>query len=169
MIYHINEADPMIRRKIDKFDFSNPPIDPKQLATDLAETMRSHNALGLAANQCGLPYRAFVINADEVIACFNPIIVDSSDQQILLDEGCLSFPQLVMRIRRPETIKVRYTQMDGETVTDQFTGMTARVFQHELSHLDGVTMFDDASYIERERGRKRWKVIQRQSKTRCSL
>lgn len=130
---------------LEPFDFNNPPVDPIQLAIDLAETMLFHNGLGLAANQCGLPYRLCVVRSDPIIAMFNPKLVDWSEDFDVLDEGCLSFPNLLVKVRRPKRIRVRYTRPNGETVTERYAGMTARIMCHEISHLNGKLFTDDLS------------------------
>lgn len=128
----------MLRQKLPRFDFKNPPTDPIELAHTLAKSMLHHGGIGLAANQIGLPYRAFAVASNPIIVAFNPIIVDTSEEVIDLDEGCLTFPGLCLKINRPKTIRVRYTQPNGDTQTHIYTGMTARIFQHELDHLDGI-------------------------------
>ena len=139
MIYELVEAnDSSLITKAERFDFSNPPTDPVQLAKDLTETMIHYKGFGLAANQCGLPYSCFVMHSNPIICCFNPRIVDQATEIIKMVEGCLTFPGLFLNIKRPRTIKVRYTQPNGETLTKEFDGMTARVYQHELDHLNGV-------------------------------
>jgi len=79
MIYELVKHDhPLLSTVLEHFDFDNPPIDPVELATNLTETMLKNNGLGLSASQCGLPYRAFVIANNPVMACFNPRIIDAS-------------------------------------------------------------------------------------------
>jgi peptide deformylase len=68
--------DPILKQKTENFDFANPPINPVELYNDLAETMRENDGLGLAAPQVGLPYRVFVMRAENIIGIFNPRIVD---------------------------------------------------------------------------------------------
>jgi peptide deformylase len=155
---------PILKQEMERFDFSNPPVNPLDLVTDLAETMLHHNGIGLAANQCGLPYRVFVMNADELIPCFNPIIVHYDPDTIVLEEGCLSNPNLFVKIKRPRTIKVRYTEPNGNTLTRVFDGMTARIFQHELSHLNGENYIRLASSYHREQARNQQKKANRQNK-----
>src|SRR5690606_479245 len=81
----------ILKKNIPEFDFNDPPVDPVELSRDLADTMILNGGLGLSANQVGLPYRAFVISSNPVIAVFNPKIVHKSDDQVMLEEGCLSF------------------------------------------------------------------------------
>lgn len=165
MIYELVDCnDPILREPVPLFDFSNPPVDPLDLASDLAETMLASGGIGIAANQCGLPYRVFIMSGQELIPCFNPRIVDYSNETIYLEEGCLSFPGLFVKIKRPRRIKVRYTEPNGNTVTRVFDGMTARVFQHELDHLDGIAHINRASRIHLEQARKRLKLQNRRNK-----
>lgn len=162
MIYDLVDCnDPILKTKMEKFDFSNPPIDPLELMENLAETMLHHKGIGLSANQCGLPYRAFIMHGAELIPVFNPMIVHQDDDDIYLEEGCLSFPNLFVKIKRPRTIKVRYTEPNGQTNTRVFDGITARVFQHELDHLDGIRYTTRANKIHLEKARKEAKDIQR--------
>jgi peptide deformylase len=156
--------DPILKQPMPLFDFDNPPVDPLDLVSNLAETMLEEGGIGISANQCGLQYRVFVMNADELIPCFNPRIVDTSTEQVYLEEGCLSFPGLYVKVKRPRRIKVRYTEPNGNVVTRTFDGMTARVFQHELDHLDGIAHINRASRIHLNQARKRLKLAKRRNK-----
>lgn len=149
---------PLLKQKLEEFDFSNPPTDPIQLAHDLAETMLDNNGLGLSANQIGLPYRAFAIKAEKIIVCFNPKIVDYSEETIYLEEGCLSYPDLYIKVKRPQTIKIRYTEPNGNTLTTIFSGLTARVALHEFDHLEGITYLQRANRFHIEQGKKNKKL-----------
>lgn len=143
----VDKSNPLLRQKMPKFDFLEPPTDPIQLAKDLTETMLANNGSGLAANQVGLNFNCFVIRANPVIACFNPIIVDQTTEKILLEEGCLTYPGFFVKVKRPTVIKVRYTEPNGNIVTKKFVGMTSRIFQHELDHLNGEVFFKDCSRL----------------------
>lgn len=147
----------VLKEQAERFDFSNPPIDPVELAHTLTQALLSEEALGLAANQLGLPYRVFVIKANPILCCFNPIIVDAGEETTIMPEGCLSFRGGYVKVKRPRRIKVRYTMPNGEVVTEKFIDMTARIFQHELDHLDGITMLERSSMLEKERYFKRKK------------
>lgn len=150
----VDKNDPILKQTLEKFDFKNPPVDPVLLYQDLAQTMIEHNGIGLSANQIGLPYRAFVMRAEDVIGVFNPIIVDFSAETVTLEEGCLSYPNLFVKINRPKKIKARYTLPNGEVVTQVFDGITARCFQHELDHLDGILYTKRANRIHLEHAKK---------------
>lgn len=121
-----------------EFDFSNPPVDPNEFASTLVETAKKNKSLGLSANQCGFPYRVFVMGSgDEYISCFNPKII-LAEGESHSGEICSSFPLLELKITRPQTVTVEYQDWNGEKHTSTFTGMTSRIFQHELDHMNGI-------------------------------
>jgi peptide deformylase len=140
------------------FDFINPPFDPISFANDLVRFMYDANGLGVAANQIGVPYRAFAMRGSpQNFVVFNPRIVWSSDDEILLDEGCLSYPGLTVRVKRPASIRARFNTPNGDVETRQFNGISARVFQHEMEHLDGRRFYDAASRYHRDSALRRWR------------
>lgn len=157
----VKPNDPILTEKCQLFDFSNPPTDPIDLAKNLVKTMYDNNGIGLAANQVGIPYRVFAMRGHpENFVCFNPKIVQPSEMQVTLEEGCLTYPGLLVKIKRPQHIRVRFTMPNGETVTHQFTGMSARIFQHELDHLDGVIFYNRANRYHREQAFRKWRQLQ---------
>ena len=162
--YDLGSDEDYLKEEVPQFDFNNSPVDPIQFAYDLSSTMRHYRGIGLAANQVGKPYRVFTIDSYPALACYNPIIVDASAEQVYLDEGCLSYLNLFIRIKRPETIKVRYTEPNGNVKTQVFNGMTARIFQHELDHLNGVIFYQRASLVDRQRAFKQRKILNRRQK-----
>jgi peptide deformylase len=147
-------TDPILKEEMPKFDFDNPIVDPVELYKDLAETMIDAEGMGLSANQIGVRTRMFVMRAENVIGVINPKIIDVSSEMVTLEEGCLSYPNLWVKIKRPKKIKVRFTNPDGQTETRVFDGMSARVFQHELDHLDGVLHVKRANKFHLEQARK---------------
>ena len=158
----VDASEDILREELPKFDFLNPPIDQIGFAYELTEHMLYYNGLGLAANQLGLPYRAFAIRSEPVLVCYNLEIVDSSPEEVLLDEGCLTFPNLFFKVKRRQAIKVRYQEPNGEFQTKVFSGMTARAIQHENDHLDGVLFIDRVSNLVLDLARKKSKKYERQ-------
>lgn len=155
---------PLLTQKLEEFDFKNPPVDPVELANTLIETLKAKRGMGLSANQVGLPHRVFVLWSEKPFVCFNPRIVDVSTETNLLEEGCLSFPHLLIKIKRPAIIKVRFENAFGETQTEKFVGMTARAFLHELDHMDGVLFQSRANRIHLDRALHQQKVLTRRLK-----
>ena len=112
------------------------------LAYDMIVTMQEHDAIGLAAPQVGENTRLMVIGHKDTgfVVCINPEWVeaeDSEDEEFL--EGCVSFPGLELKIRRPNSIIGTFTDLDGHRKSSTFVGVWAQAFQHECDHLDGVT------------------------------
>lgn len=151
------EGDPYINQSVPQFDFLNPPIDPEELFRDLKETAEHHDAFGLAANQCGLPYRAFVIRNErwEFFICINPVIEERDLITMSAKEGCLSFPDLELEVARPKSVLVTYSVVDGTMISTPLTGLQARGFQHELDHLDGINFKQRVSRLVLDRAKNR--------------
>jgi len=134
-----NDNHPLLNHVMPEFNFKENSIDPEELSGRLKTTMKLYGGIGLAANQCGLPLRVFVIgDGDESIACFNPRLISVSEKKNELNEGCLSFPGMFLKIQRPEFIEVEFENEKGITVRAKFSGVTARCYQHELDHLNGI-------------------------------
>lgn len=135
----VPETHPALKKVLPIFDFKTPPVDPNKFASSLVETCKKHNGLGLSANQCGYEYRVFVMGSgDNFVAFFNPEIIWKSEETLKMEEGCLSFLDLFINVERPISIKVKYQDFTGETKETMFTGLTARCFQHELDHMNGI-------------------------------
>lgn len=133
----VKENNEILRKVAEPWDFSTDG-DVNDLTKNMMKTMMENNGIGLAAPQIGLSKRIFVMgNSSKLYACVNPQII-SGVGEIKDIEGCLSFPHLWLRIKRFETINVTYQNVLGEEVITEFSGLIARVFQHELEHLDGI-------------------------------
>jgi len=159
----LKETAPILRQPCEEFDFSNPPCNPIQFAKDLNETMIFLDGLGLSANQVGYNYRVFVIRIEnnEPFALFNPKIVSTSDNIITMKEGCLSFPLLFLNVKRPDALRVRFTNQYGETNTQRFIGMSARVVLHEYDHMEGKVFTQAASKFEAQRALRKRMILRR--------
>jgi peptide deformylase len=118
------------------------PEQNRLLAQQMRSFMIQKNGIGLAAPQIGISSRVFVMETQGwQRACFNPEITNASENMIEFDEGCLSFPGEHCIIIRPDWIDVRYQDWEGNWHSERFSGILARCFQHELDHLDGITMW----------------------------
>lgn len=154
----------MLRSEVPAFDFKNPSVDPLELTQTLIREMKNNKGVGLAANQLGINARAFVLYSDPPMVCFNPRITAFSDEEVLLEEGCLSYPGTAVKVKRPKHIRARFQDPYGNVVTKKFTGMAARIFQHELDHLNGIEYFQRANPIHLERFKRKWKKTVRSIK-----
>jgi peptide deformylase len=125
--------------------------------------MYDNNGIGLSANQVGVPYRIFAMRGSpENFVCVNPRVVNPSEETIYLDEGCLSYPGLYVKIKRPRHIRVRFQTPNGDTKTETFTGMSARCFLHEMDHMDGNVFYKKATDFHRHQALNRFKKFERQ-------
>jgi peptide deformylase len=118
------------------------PWKNQQLAQHMLYLMRSSQGIGLAAPQCGVSVRLFVMEINNWSrCCFNPEITACSQDLVEYNEGCLSFPGDQCIITRPRWIEVKYQDHRGDWHTETLEDLPARCFQHELDHLDGITMW----------------------------
>jgi len=135
----VPENHTLLHEVLPEFDFSNPPVNPNEFASTLVETCKKHKGYGLSANQCGFKHRVFVMGAgEEYVAFFNPKVISLSDEMALMDEGCLSYPLLSLKISRPKEIMVEYQDFNGELRNTKLVGISARCFLHELDHMNGI-------------------------------
>lgn len=160
----VKSTHPLLTTKLEQFDFENPPVNPQELGDHLIEVMDQHNGIGLSANQLGLPYRVFVLRTEPRLVCFNPVITFESEEQSVLEEGCLTFPSLYVKIRRSEWIRTKFMDVNGELQTEKFGGITARCFQHELDHLNGIVYLSRASNLNLQRAKRKLKLLNRRKK-----
>ena len=110
-----------------------------KLVRRLKMTMKLYSGRGLAANQCAIKERVFVIGTDQFqMACINPKVIESSEEIVKDTEGCLSFPAFFLSIPRPKWVEVEFTDENGQRKQTKLDGLTARCFLHELEHLNGV-------------------------------
>lgn len=112
------------------------------LLDDMRETLNIEEGVGLAAPQVGVLRRIAIVEYDdELYELINPVILESSGE-VIGEEGCLSVVGIRGTVKRPENIKVTYTDRNGKGQTKEIFGMKARVFCHEIDHLDGVLFVD---------------------------
>lgn len=136
----VDENDPVLIQPTEPYDFDNWIVEPnlEDLVKAMAKVMFIKGGIGLAAPQVGVSKRIFIMgNEEKLIVCINPEIV-SGTGEIKDIEGCLSFPGLWLHVKRYEKVVTKYQTIDGETKQEEFDGIMARVFQHELDHLDGI-------------------------------
>jgi peptide deformylase len=142
----------------------------KALASDMLETMYDAPGIGLAAIQVGVPKRLVVIDLGKNPEERNPmVLVDpeitwTSDETRIHEEGCLSIPEYYEEVERPDRIRLRYRDLDGEVVETQADGILATCIQHEIDHLNGVLFVDYLSRLKRSRVLKKFeKAAKRES------
>ena len=117
-------------------------LDRHHLSRVLIDNMIHHNGIGISANQIGIWERAFAMVRDlennEVMVWFNPRIIKSYSEEVEMEEGCLSYPELFLKIKRPDKIIVKYEDADKKKHKMKLEGLASRVFQHEYDHMEGI-------------------------------
>jgi len=143
----LNFDQPVLREKAKRVGRVDTSI--QRLIDDLAETMLAAPGAGLAAPQIGVPLRVCVVKGDDnqIWALVNPEVVKHDGVQVGY-EGCLSYPGWVGEVARYETVVVKGRSRRGKEVRIKSSGFTARAFQHEIDHLDGVLFTDRLTNID---------------------
>jgi peptide deformylase len=128
--------------------------DSQELENKMISFMLDNHGIGLAANQIGITKRIFTMGSfnisgfPEPFALFNPKIIEHSQEYIIDQEGCLSYPGLYLNVKRPSWIIAEYQNSRGDLIEAKFDGYLAKCFQHELDHLDGICFVDRVSKLK---------------------
>lgn len=160
MSYRIRTyGDPVLKTKAAPVD----EVDGKliRLVDDMFDTLvETSNGLALAAPQIGVQKQVVVWDfGDEPLAIVNPEIVES-DGEWVYDEGCLSIPGLYVEMLRPKQVLVRGVDLDGEIIEIEADELEARMFQHEIDHLQGVLMFDRMTPDQRKEALREYRRLE---------
>ncbi|MCD6071608.1 MAG: peptide deformylase [Microvirga sp.] len=129
----------------------------RRLADDMLETMYDAPGVGLAAIQIGVPVRMVTMDVSkseeerEPMVLINPEIVWASEEKRVYEEGCLSIPEYYEEVERPDRVRFRYMDLQGETIEQDADGLLATCVQHEIDHLNGVLFIDYLSKLKRDR------------------
>jgi peptide deformylase len=142
-------------------------LDRETLTENLVETMREYKGIGLSAPQCAVMERVFVmysdINEQKIMACYDPHILEYSEKTVLMDEGCLTYPGLWLKVRRPISIKACWEDTKGTKGEYELFGLEARIFQHEYDHMEGLVFIDHVSKLKLDMAKKRIKKLKKRS------
>jgi peptide deformylase len=155
---------PVLRKEAEDVPEEYPGL--KKLVADMFETMYQAEGIGLAAPQVGLSIRLLVLDAepmaDDYSECkgfkrvmVNPDIVEFSEEEIALEEGCLSLPGIHEKVARPVWIRVEYEDENRVKHNEEVEGFAARVVQHECEHLDGQVFIDNIPAIRRQLNKRK--------------
>jgi peptide deformylase len=150
-------GDPLLRRRAVPVGEVTPQI--RRLVEDMTETMYDEVGIGLAAPQVGHSVRLLVVSDEEgrgVQALVNPVITESGGT-VTAEEGCLSLPGIFADVTRAQWVRLEAQDLEGRPVAMTARGLRARVFQHEVDHLDGVLFIDRLDPVTRDRIKRRIK------------
>ena len=154
------EDDPVLKQPAERWDFEN-HVNAAVIEREMLELMRASNAIGLAGNQVGLLRRVFVMKLSDgrEMGFFNPAILVGDNDLEEGEEGCLSFPNLWLKVKRSPKITAMYLDNTGKRCIIELEGLDARCFQHELDHLDGVTFTEYVSDLKLKMARKKQRKL----------
>ena len=160
MMQLIKHPNPILKQTAVPWDFKN-HVNAKVIEREMIELMKANNGIGLAANQVGLDRRVFVIRTQDgrEFGCFNPNILFGDNNLIEDQEGCLSFPELWLKVKRHNKITAMYLDNAGEQRIIELEGIDARCFQHELDHLDGIKFTEHVSSLKLQMARKKQRKL----------
>jgi peptide deformylase len=150
-------GDPVLRRRAREVEAVTPEI--RRLVDDMVDTMYDEVGIGLAAPQIGASLRLMVVGDEEgrgVQALVNPVIVEQGGS-VTAEEGCLSLPGVFAPVSRAEWVTLQAQDLEGAPMSIRARGLRARVFQHEIDHLDGVLFIDRLEPVVRDRIKRRIK------------
>ena len=152
----ITIPDPVLRENCTPIEDITPELTT--LMQDMLETMYDAPGVGLAAPQINIPIRLIVMDAaqkedeeKDPIIMINPVVLSSSDERSVYEEGCLSIPEYFAEIERPAIVKVGYRDENGDNQEKDCEGLLGTVVQHEIDHLNGVLFIDYLSKLRRDR------------------
>ena len=161
----IESTNPLLKVKLSE---CSSDLDREKVEGQLIDSMKHYQGIGLSANQVGIMERVFVMYSDvkrgEIISCFNPKIITQSDTEIVIDEGCLSYPGLWLKVKRPDGIEVEYEDKNGELQSKAMFGLECRIFLHEYDHMEGTDFTKKVSKIKLDRAKKRQSKMLKKSK-----
>lgn len=153
----ITYPNPILDETVPDFDWDDPVMDPRDLEEHMVKLMWENNGIGLAANQVGIRARVFTImtrnlqGVTEPFAVFNPRVLAASEDLEQGEEGCLSFPNMFMHVKRPAHVVAEFFDRDKNQCIIRFDGIDARCFLHELDHLNGVCFTSGISKFKLDR------------------
>ena len=157
-------GQPVLRKEAEEVPMDYP--DLKQLVANMFETMYNADGVGLAAPQVGLSLRLLVIDADVMGDDF-PVFLEKSEEEVSMEEGCLSLPGVHEKVARSAKVRVKYLDEDLKEHEETVEGFAARVVQHECEHLEGHVFIDNISGIRRQLNKSKLNSIIKGT-ARCS-
>ncbi len=143
--------------------------DRNELTEAMFFCMKKFGGVGLTCNQVGLPFNMFVAGGHPEIekgislACYNPMIISTSEDEIMMAEGCLTFPFLFLNIKRPRKCVLKYEDTEGKTQEAHLDGMMSRIVQHEMDHTLGKVFTDGVSKLKLDMAKRKAKKFIRLS------
>ena len=153
----IKAPNEFLEKKVQPFDFAT--LDAEKISKDMVDTMLKYKGIGLASNQVGLDAQIFVMGEENPITVINPIITEVGPERVEMEEGCLSFPGLYFKVKRPAVVSVQYLDTKQKECIIKLEGFHARVFLHEYDHLQGITFDQRVSKLRLDMAKKKQQKV----------
>ena len=160
----VKASDPILSKELNDINIDNPQIDLKETKDQMVDLMVSQRGLGLSAGQVGIDYKLFIIgeSKENCMMFVNPEVLSVSEETELDVEGCLSYPDMFVKMLRPNMVEAKWFDEEGKPQEGRFEGYTARCFLHEYDHLFGVVFKDKVSRLKWDRALKKKQKITKQ-------
>ena len=155
----IKAPNSFLEKKVQPFDFAT--LDADKISKEMVELMLKYKGVGLASNQVGIDAQIFVMGEENPITVINPMVTEVSTDKVEMEEGCLSFPGLYMKVKRPAVVSVQYLDTKQKECIIKLEGFHARVFLHEYDHLQGITFDQRVSKLRLEMAKKKQEKLLR--------
>ena len=154
----------IIKNSQQDVNIEEPGFDPVELKQQMIELMVSNNGIGLSANQVGLDAKVFVMgdSVENSTICINPTVLQYTSETVSDIEGCLSFPNVFVKVKRPKEILAEFYNENLEKQTVKIEGYSARCYLHELDHLLGITFKDRVSKLKWDMAQKKARKLEKQ-------
>ena len=160
----VHAPNPILEKELQDVDLENLPFDPLRLKKDMSVAMLNNYGVGLSACQVGLDYKVFVMGdkPDNITLHINPTVLQYTEETVVEMEGCLSFPNVYVKVKRPKEILAEYYDEFLKKQTVKITGYTARIYLHEMDHCLGITFKDRVSKLKWDMAKKKATKLEKQ-------
>jgi peptide deformylase len=160
LLYYPNE---FLDRQVKEVDLENLTFDPVEIKQQMVDIMLANNGIGLAANQIGLDAQVFVMgdSANNSTLCINPTVLQYTSDTTVDVEGCLSFPNVFVKINRPKEILAKFYNENLEECVVKIEGYSAKCYLHEWDHLQGITFKDRVSKLKWDMATKKARKLEK--------
>jgi peptide deformylase len=155
--------DAFLDRKLKDVNLKDPGFEPKEVKEQMVEIMLQHNGIGLSASQVGLDAQLFVMgdSKENSTMCINPTILQYTSDTVVDVEGCLSFPNIYVKVKRPKEILAQFWDENLEEQIVRIEGYSAKCYLHEWDHLQGVTFKDRVSKLKWDMAKKKARKLEK--------
>jgi len=155
--------DPFLDQKVKDVNLEDPGFNPVELKEQMIDLMLSSNGIGLSANQVGVDAQVFVFgdSKENSTICINPTILQYTKDTTVDVEGCLSFPNIFVKIKRPKEILAKWYDENLQEQVVKIEGYSAKCYLHEYDHLQGITFKDRVSKLKWDMATKKARKLER--------